>query len=255
MSMNFEHHVRLACAQHHLAWGELSGDALTLVYEGSAHALPAETARAAWAQSGASGVRAWVAGASAAIRVGTAPGLTFGAVAAGLVMRLVNAHTLAGQRAVTGRDQFALPFAAGLLLACYVDADGGLAPLSAARVESWGATVDRVTSAARSNLYHRTPPEPARRAREPAPHERVECGDSLDSGRVALLSDLWWDRVFGGIAFAAPGADLLLLAPAGDEAGVCAIAQAAAAHYAEAAFPVSPEVFVQRGRQIEPRVA
>lgn len=244
-----------ACARHYLSLDDVQGDTAVLRYEKEAHPTPlgwllrylelTPDARRAPV------VRAFVAGASAVIRVPMVRGLTFTSVAGGILPRVVHEGYLEGHRAASGRQAYSLQWAPGLQVAIAIEDAYGFAVLTTARAESWGVTQDRITSAARSNLYHLTASVAPSRVALPVAYEVISTGDSFDSGRTLLFNDLHWERADRGFAFAVPSQDALLMAAGTTDEEIATLAQAAESRWAEADSPVCSGVFLQRGRKIE----
>jgi hypothetical protein len=122
----------------------------------------------------------------------------------------------------------------GGLVAVHVEDEGWkFTHFNVGRYASWDTTIGTVTSAARSNLYHR----------EALDHLacEVRVGDGYDAGRLVLVDDVYYDRGGpDGVEVAVPHRDLLMIAPPGGSLSRPAVRQA----YDRAAYPISPAVFV-----------
>lgn len=92
----------------------------------------------------------------------------------------------------------------------YVELDQGHQLLTHAQVAAWGVTDDRIMSAARSLLYHKTMQGGVER--HPSGADWYRLGDGYDAARALTLPDLDYARTRAGVACAAPSAyDLLVV--------------------------------------------
>lgn len=123
-------------------------------------------------------------------------------------------------------------FGAGLAV-CYVEDQGWrFQYMARGRFAGWDTSLETVHSGARSNLYHRAAID--WQARE------VALGDGYDAARAVVLDDVFYDRVGpdGGIAFAVPSRDLLMVATKARPLSAAEVRHA----YETARYPISPEV-------------
>jgi hypothetical protein len=125
----------------------------------------------------------------------------------------------------------------------YVELDQGHQLLTAAQVETWGVTDDRVMSAARSLLFHKT------MQGEPERHETgadwYRLGDGYDAARALALPDLNYARTRKGLVCAAPTPyDLLVLDL--DGLDVEEFSKAVAAVFAASDYPLSEQLYIWR---------
>jgi hypothetical protein len=122
----------------------------------------------------------------------------------------------------------------GGLVAVHVEDEGWkFTHFTMGRFAAWDTTIGTITSAARSNLYHR----------EALDHTafEVRIGDGYDAGRAVLIDDVFYDRGGpDGVEVAVPGRDLLMIAPRGGELSRAAVRAA----YESASYPISPAVFL-----------
>lgn len=188
-------------------------------------------------------VLAVAAGMEAAIKLsGPVRDEPFGVGAASLLARVERARFADGYDAVIagrgGDDGERLCYhalGAGLIAAYVFDAGWSFTYVSRAQATRWGATPERVESAARSALY----------ARAEIPHDqhRVATGDGYDASRAMIASDLFYHLATAdGLPLAVPSRDLLLVGPA-------ATPEATAAAFAEARYPLCPlPLLLHRGR-------
>jgi hypothetical protein len=128
----------------------------------------------------------------------------------------------------------------------YVELDRGHQLLTKAQVGTWGVTDDRITSASRSLLYHKT------MQGEPARHESgLECyglRDGYDASRALILPDLDYHRTRAGVLVAVPSPHLLLFADVAGGLGL--LSTVAAEEFAAAKYPLSRRLFAWRSPQV-----
>lgn len=123
----------------------------------------------------------------------------------------------------------------------YVELDQGHQLLSQAQVQAWGVTDDRVMSAARSLLFHKT------MQGEPEKHESgadwYRLGDGYDAARALALPDIDYARARKGIVCATPTPyDLLFTDFQGLDRG--RFAEAVAALFGASDYPLSRQLYV-----------
>lgn len=182
-------------------------------------------------------VLAVAAGIEAAVKLsGPVRDENFGVGAASLLARVERARFAAAYDAVVdarGGDEGErlcwTDLGAGLVAAYVFDAGWSFTYVSRAQADRWGASGDRIHSAARSNLY----------ARAQLPHSttRVAVGDGYDASRALIASDVFFHLATAeGLTLAVPSRDLLLVGPDASPEGATAAFEAAA-------YPISPAVF------------
>ncbi len=128
----------------------------------------------------------------------------------------------------------------------YVELDQGHQLLTAAQVQAWGVTDDRVTSAARSLLYHKT------MQGEPDKHDTgadwYHLGDGYDAARALALPDLDYPRARKGVVCGAPTPyDLLVIDLEGLDRA--AFRNAVGAMFRASDHPLSDQLYVWRDAQ------
>ncbi len=173
--------------------------------------------------------------------------LTFAEAAAVLVPRLEGAGFSAGVRAAGGERVYMRPWADSLRITYWLTLDLGPRLVTASEVERWGVSDDRMSSAARSLLYHRTEEAAA------TVKDEVSCyaiGDGYDTGRVMVLEDLQWGRFDGALLLGVPSTGRLVFRAATDRAeDVAAFRAMVEADYDAATRPLALGVFrLERGR-------
>lgn len=146
-------------------------------------------------------------------------------------------------------------FSDELLLTVYIQLDRGLRLVTLPQMERWGATDDRIYSAARSMLFHRT------RDAQLAPHEdlahvrRVRVGDGYDAVRSIVLTDVFFaDLDESSFRFSAPHQDLLLYVQGDDEERLAQLREATRRAFEGADYPLSDAIYsLEAGRPITAR--
>lgn len=195
-------------------------------------------------------VRAFLAGVSAAFRLPPAKGFSFSDAAGSLLPRVVSPEFLAGYRFVAGVSVFGLSIAPGLVAVYLVEGDYVYSYLTQARVDMWGVTDDRISYAARSNLYHTTIKHEPVRFQTPVVHHRYERDDGFDSGRVLLLNDMFWNQVETGLYFAVPAENVAVMAELSTQQDVELLKQKVASLFEVALHPVSPQLYHQHKKTV-----
>ena len=142
-----------------------------------------------------------------------------------------------------GVAPWSAPFVEDLIQVVYLDLDRGRRPLTLDQVERWGATDDRIYSAARSMLFHRTR-DVELEAAEGAPGLwRVSRGDGHDAARCMVLPDVFYAELDESrFIFSIPSQDELLYAqprPEEREEAIAALKLAAEAIHKRASYPLS----------------
>ena len=150
-----------------------------------------------------------------------------------------------------GGDAFTLPFHDDLIVAYYIQLDMGLRVLTRPQVEAWGATEDRVVTAARSLLFHKTR-DAAWRPLEGHPSvQRISVGDSYDAARALVLADAFFSEVDDGFHLALPSQDELLLVTSEDEAHIEALKAATHDAYSRSDYPLTTALFsLEKGHPV-----
>ena len=151
---------------------------------------------------------------------------------------------LLGVAAASEDEAWHTRFSEDLILTVYVELDRGLRVLTRQQVEAWGATDDRIYSAARSMLFHKT--RQARRApleQTPRVHE-LRVGDGFDAARSIVVTEVFFTELDeASFRFAAPHQDALLYVQGTDDEALTQLQAATQAAYAEADYPLSPRLY------------
>jgi len=189
--------------------------------------------------------RVWVAsfleGVDAALSAPPLPeDAAFSDLAGGLVPRLDGPGFAAGLEAAGSSAPYQAAWLDGLFLTYWIELDMGVLPLTQELVAEWGATDDRVRSAARSLLFHKSrrhEPEPL----EDGPVLRWRAGDGYDTARVLVAADRFWDRPREGVWAGVPCDGELLLAF--ESEALPELARLTRGAYERAGYPLSPHAY------------
>ncbi len=132
---------------------------------------------------------------------------------AGRMMPNIEVDTyILGVKAASGFEPWYVPFTDGLIQVVYLNLDRGMRPLTQDQVERWGATDDRIFSAARSMLFHKTRHALIEPVDEAHPDiKRVTMGDGYDAARGMVLTDVFFSELDEQrFRFAMPSQDVIL---------------------------------------------
>jgi hypothetical protein len=247
---SFEESLKAACEDHYLTFEHLNGAIASIRYESKTTEVdladPQGLEQSAWE------LRGKIAGVSTAIRQGLGHAQSFSEVAGAIFPRVVSKHWCDGFHAVSDEPLMTVSLGPSLAVVFALEELFRPSMLGEKNVEQWGVTQDRVTSAARSNLYARTMQPPTRQDL-PVAHDRFELGDSYDSGRTFILGDLLWREAQEGIVIGIPSDSLLMIGRAdfGTEEmriGFLSVLQEA---YHSARTPVSPHaLYYHQGQAV-----
>ena len=173
-------------------------------------------------------------------------------LSAGRMVPTLEVDTFAlGVQAASGEEAWTMPFAGDLVIGCMVELDRGRRALTKPQVERWGATDDRVYSAARSMLFHRTRESYAKPQASEAGVHSLKVGDGYDAMRGFILTDLYYAELDESrFRFAAPHPDTILYTD--DASSYDALAAATRDAHAEAEYPLSDLVYRLEGRSAVP---
>lgn len=153
-----------------------------------------------------------------------------------------------GVKAATGSMAWQLKIDEHISFMTILELDRGHRTLTQELVDRWGVTQDRIYSAARSMLFHRTrDTHPAPLGDEPQVL-KVYRGDGFDAARCVVICDVLFTELdeFSAL-FAMPHPDLLLLTK--DKRDYQAIKRAALSAFEAADNPTSPLIYaLERGR-------
>lgn len=176
---------------------------------------------------------------------------------AGRLLPNIEVHTFGlGAEAAAGEPPWTLDFHEDLILAYFVDLDMGMRVLTESQVDGWSATDDRVSSAARSLLFHKSRSLKAEKLEEFEGVEKIHTGDTYDAMRCIVVADIFFGDFDDSYRFSMPSQNALLFTRGDDESWVEALRAATDAHYDEADYPLTRSIYAfDVGRPVldEPR--
>ena len=105
---------------------------------------------------------------------------------------------------------WALPFVDDLFFVYLLELDMGLRVVTEDQVEFWGVSQDRITSAARSLLYHKSRNLKFKPFDDDPLVHRMKAGDGLDAARCLVVGDLFYTEIGDGFRFSLPSPDHFL---------------------------------------------
>lgn len=165
-----------------------------------------------------------------------------------LVMRLEGPGFALGHVAAGGPQPYLKPWHAGLSLCYWVEMDHFVLVLSEEKVEGWGITHDRLHSAARSILFHKTRYEVLETGEEGAESYRV--GDGYDASRALVLADVDFHRCRSGVLIGIPSQSRMMVVDR-ESTDASTFARDVAKVYASADYPLCPELFTVERSKLE----
>ncbi len=186
----------------------------------------------------------------------TADTVEYEEVAGGMLSNVEVDTFILGVEAVLGVKPWYEPFneERGLIQVVYLSLNRGTRPLTQDLVERWGSTTDRIFSAARSMLFHRTRDAHLDRAKD-ASHpdiQQVSKGDGYDAARSLVLPDVFFIELNEPtFHFAMPSKDLLLFVDASDKdtEKLQALHDLAKTKWSEADYPLDHAVYTLKTTQ------
>ncbi len=153
-----------------------------------------------------------------------------------------------GAEAASGEPAFVLPLndtpGNDLVIAYIIHLNRGLRVLSVPQKADWAVSQDRITSAARSLLFHKT------RAAKPKPYDdnfpgimAIETGDSYDAARSLVFADAFYHDVTDATRFAIPSQNTFLFTHTNTPEARTQLQQATTHAFTEADYPLSSQTF------------
>lgn len=162
--------------------------------------------------------------------------------AAGRLIPTVQPWTFGvGHQAACGLKPWSVPFEGWLRTYYLLELDFGFCALTQEQVQRWGVSQDRVTSAGRSLLFHKS------WEAQPTPEQEWEVythHDGHNAARALVLADMDYPRARKGLYFAMPSPDRLMVMDQyqGPEA-LQRFTQAAQDALAQAKVPLSDTIY------------
>lgn len=148
-----------------------------------------------------------------------------------------------GVRQAAGKPAWTRPFVDDLRVVYFLQLDRGLRVLTTAQVEDWGVTDDRITSAARSLLFHKTRNHDFSCVDNFESVRRLHVGDGLDAARCLVVADAFYSDVDEGFRFSLPSPDHFLAVFDGQPSSIDELQAATDAVYGDTDEPLSTRIF------------
>lgn len=157
-----------------------------------------------------------------------------------------------GASAVSGEDIRREPFEADLFITYRILLDAGKRVLTTGQFEGWKASADRVSSAARSLLFHRSRDADPTPLSEDGPVEQFAMDDGHDAARLTVIEDLMFGEFDSSSRLAIPTADSLFFVRNGDEESVRTLRSACNQQYEASDHPLTRRLFQFRRSKPKP---
>ena len=157
-----------------------------------------------------------------------------------------------GASAVSGEDIRRESFEADLFVTYRILLDAGKRVLTDGQFEGWNASADRVSSAARSLLFHRSRDAEPTPLAEDGPVEQFAMNDGHDAARLTVIEDLMFGEFDSSSRLAIPTADTLLFVRNGDEESVRTLRSTCKEQYDASDHPLTRKLFQFRRSKPKP---
>lgn len=170
--------------------------------------------------------------------------------AGGMMPELQTESFALGFEAVQGSRPWAQALGGGVLLTTAMVVDQGIKTISQDQVAQWGATDDRMYSAGRSMLFHRTRDHVDEHGFTSKPVHTLKVGDGFDAARCMVIADLLFTHLDEfSMLFGLPHQDILLYTEGRSDQHIQALQEETQRVYKEASYPLSNELFeLSKGR-------
>ena len=169
---------------------------------------------------------------------------------AGRLLPLIMPRTyLQGVEAAAGHPPWSEPFVDDLHLLFLIRLDRGLRVLTTDQTTRWGVSDDRIRSAARSLLFHRTRDLSFKDVEDFSGVQRLKAGDGHDAARCQVVADAFFSEVGSGFRFSIPSPDHFLCTFGDDDHQ---LHQATNTIYGDVDLPLSPRIFEFRTGTVTP---
>ncbi len=171
---------------------------------------------------------------------------------AGRLLPNIEVHTFRlGAEAAAGEPPWTVPFHEDLVVAYFIDLDMGMRVLTEAQVDGWSASNDRVSSAARSLLFHKSRNLTPEKLDDFEGVEKIHTGDTYDAMRCIVVADIFFGDFDDSYRFSMPTQDALLFTRGDDDALVEALRAATDAHVDRADYPLTRSIYAfETGRPV-----
>ena len=148
-----------------------------------------------------------------------------------------------GVRQAADDSPWTVPFVDDLVFAYFIQLDRGLRALTTSQVERWGVSDDRITSAGRSLLFHKTRNLDFEPFKSYAGVERLHAGDDLDAARCLVVADVFYSDLGPDFCFAIPSTSHFLAVQRATSDNRARLQRAADEVYQDAHIPLSTRLF------------
>lgn len=163
---------------------------------------------------------------------------------AGRLLPNVEVHTFRlGAQAAAGELPWTLDFHEDLVIAYLLDLDMGMRVLTESQVEGWSASIERVTAAARSLLFHKSRNLTPEKLEGFDGVEKINAGDSYDAMRSIVVADVYFSDFDDSYRFSMPTQDALLFTRGHQDAQLEQLRAATDAHFDDATYPLSRSIY------------
>lgn len=148
-----------------------------------------------------------------------------------------------GAEAAADQPPWSVDLIDDLRIVYFIKLDRGIRVLTTSQVERWDVSDDRITSAARSMLFHETRNLDFQPFDDSARVERLHRGDGHDAARFLVVADAFYSEIGAGFRFSIPSPDHLLCIRSADDEAVAELQQKTTEVYDEVDYPLCDRVF------------
>ncbi len=160
-----------------------------------------------------------------------------------LVPELQSSTFGAGVRASADENAWTIDFVDDLEIAYIIKLDRGMRVLTAPQVERWDVSPDRITSASRSLLFHKTRNLDFKPFTAFDDVRRLHSGDGHDATRCLVIADAFYSDISPQFRFSLPSPDHFLCVFDSDPSSLQQLRQATQRVYKKADYPLSSRLF------------
>ena len=148
-----------------------------------------------------------------------------------------------GVEAAAGESAWTVDFFGDLRIAYFIKLDRGMRVLTKPQVERWGVSDDRITSAARSILFHNTRNLDFQTFDDGAYVKQLRSGDGHDATRCLVVGDAFFGDIDAGFRFTMPSPDHFLAVMDATAESTEELRQTTESTYQDVDYPLSTQVF------------
>ncbi len=148
-----------------------------------------------------------------------------------------------GVEAAAGESPWTLDFPGDLIVAYFIKLDRGIRVLTAPQVQRWDVSDDRITSAARSLLFHNTRHQTFQPFGDTQSVRRLHAGDGHDAARCLVIADAFYTEIDSGFRFSLPTPDHFLCVFNNNDETMAELSAATKEVYRDADYPLSETLF------------